>query len=125
MMELILKDEVFAVVGTAMEVYNELGSGFLEAVYQEAMEIELLNRHIPFESQKKLQIQYKDKKLNKEYVADLICYNSVLIELKAVEKLSGKEESQIINYLKATGIKVGVLINFGSKNKLEWKRFVY
>jgi GxxExxY protein len=124
-MELILKDEVFAVVGTAMEVYNELGSGFLEAVYQEAMEIELLNRHIPFESQKKLQIQYKDKKLNKKYVADLICYNSVLIELKAVEKLSGKEESQIINYLKATGIKVGVLINFGSKNKLEWKRFVY
>lgn len=125
MKELILKDEVYSIVGAAMEVYNELGYGFLEAIYQEAMEIELSNRNIPFQSQKSLRVYYKRKVLNKTYIADLLCYNTVLVELKALEKLTGKEESQIINYLKATGIKVGVVINFGSKNKLEWKRFVF
>ena len=124
MTELLLKDEVFAIVGAAIEVHKELGCGFLEAVYQEAMEIELESRSIPFEPHKRLTIFFKGRKLNKEYEADLVCHDQVIVELKALERLSGKEESQILNYLKATGLRVGVLINFGSAGKLEWKRFV-
>jgi GxxExxY protein len=125
MTELLYKEEVYAIVGAAMEVYNELGSGFLEAVYQEAMEIELNRTEIAFEPQKLLRISYKGEQLKKEYIADIVCYDKIIVELKALDRLSGTEESQIINYLKATGIKVGVLINFGSHKKLEWKRFVY
>ena len=124
MTELVLKKEVFAIVGAAIEVHKELGPGFLEAVYQEAMEIELRERNIPFEAQKPLRISYKGKMLNKEYCADLICFGQVIVELKALDRLSGNEEAQILNYLKATGLKVGVLINFGSHGKMEWKRFV-
>ena len=125
MAELIYKEEVFAIVGAAIEVHKELGSGFLEAVYQEAMEMELFSRDIPFESQKVLHINYKGKQLRKEYVADFVCYEKIIVEIKAIEKLSGKEKAQLLNYLKATGFKVGVLINFGSDRKLEWERFVY
>ena len=108
-----------------MEVHNKLGSGFLEAVYQEALEIESRTRSLPFESQKPLQIRYKEHILKKEYIADLIYFDKIVVELKALDRLSGKEESQILNYLKATGMKVGVLINFGSHPKLEWKRLVF
>lgn len=125
MAELIYKDEVFAIVGAAIEVHRVLGSGFLEAVYQEAMEIECLSKNIPLESQKVLQTRYKQHVLKKEYIADMVCFEKIIVEFKALDKLAGKEESQIINYLKATGYKVGVLINFGSHAKLEWKRFVY
>lgn len=124
-MELLLKDEVFAIVGAAIEVHRELGSGFLEAVYQEALEIELREREIPFEAQKALRIQYKGCTLDKQYFADLVCFSQVIVELKALDRLSGTEEAQILNYLKATGMRVGVLVNFGSSKKLEWKRFVY
>jgi GxxExxY protein len=125
MSELIYKDEVFAIVGAAMEVHRVLGSGFLEGVYQEAMEIEVLTKGIPFQSQRILQIQYKSHLLKKEYIADMVCFEKIIIEFKALDKLTGREESQIINYLKATGYKVGVLINFGAQPKLEWRRFVY
>ncbi|HEY9161079.1 MAG TPA: GxxExxY protein [Desulfomonilia bacterium] len=125
MTELILKDEVFAIVGAAIEVHRELGPGFLEAVYQEAFEMELRDRGIPFEAQKLLRVSYKGKMLNKEYCADLICYGQIIVELKALDRLSGNEEAQILNYLKATGLRVGVLINFGSHGKLEWKRFIH
>lgn len=124
MTELILKEEVFAIVGAAIEVHRELGPGFLEAVYQEAIEMELRERGIPFEAQKPLRIIYKGKTLNKEYFADLVCYDKIIVELKALDRLSGNEEAQILNYLKATGLRVGVLINFGGHGKLEWKRFV-
>ena len=124
MVELILKEEVFAIVGAAIEVHRVLGSGFLEPVYQEAMEIESASRILPFEAQKILRIDYKGRLLKKEYIADLIYYNQIIVELKALDKLTGKEESQILNYLKATKMKVGLLINFGSSPKLEWKRFV-
>ena len=107
-----------------MEVQKELGSGFLEAVYQEAMEIELTERKIPFEAQKRLAIKYKGKTLKKEYVTDLICYGKVLVELKAIDKLSNNELAQILNYLKATGMELGILINFGSSPKLDWRRIV-
>ena len=123
-MTLLLKDEVYAVVGAAIEVHRELGHGFLEAVYQEAMEIELSDHDISYVPQLSLPIYYKGKRLQKEYVADLVCYDQVIVELKALTQLTGKEESQILNYLKATGLRVGLLINFGSTGRLEWKRFV-
>jgi GxxExxY protein len=123
-MELIFKDEVYAIMGAAMEVHKELGSGFLEAVYQEALEIEFSNRKIPFESQRNLRINYKDRVLEKVYIADFICFEQILVELKAQGYLTGKEEAQVLNYLKATGLKLGVVINFGSSPKLEWKRLV-
>ena len=123
-MELILKEEVYAIVGAAMEVHRELGPGFLEPVYQEAMEIELTGAAIPFVPRQELPISYKGKPLNKKYIADLICYGQIIGEVKALERLSGKEEAQIINYLKATGLCVGLLLNFGAHGKLEWKRFV-
>ncbi len=124
MVELVLRDEVYAIVGAAIEVHRELGPGFLEAVYQEALEIELLEQGIPFETQKLLRIQYKGKTLEKAYVADLICYAQIVVELKVINQLSGSEEAQILSYLKATGLKLGLIINFGSYGKLEWKRFV-
>ena len=121
---MLLKDEVLAIVGAAIEVHRELGPGFLEAVYQEAIEIELRERAIPFEAQRPLRISYKGKMLNKEYFADLVGYGQIIVELKALDRLTGNEEAQILNYLKATGLRVGVIINFGSHGKLEWKRFV-
>jgi GxxExxY protein len=123
-MELLLKDEVFAIVGAAIEVHRELGPGFLEAVYQEALELELAHRQIPFVPRQTLPIFYKGQRLKKEYEADLICYKQIIVELKALDRLSGKEEAQLLNYLKATGLRVGLLINFGSVGKLEWQRFV-
>ena len=125
MAELILKEEVYAIVGAAMEVHSTLGSGFLEPVYQEAMEIESTARVLPFVSQRVLRIHYKEHILKKEYIPDLIYFDQIIVELKALDRLSGKEESQLLNYLKATGMKVGVLINFGSHLKLEWKRLVF
>jgi GxxExxY protein len=125
MIDLILKDEVFAIIGAAIEVHRVLSSGFLEAVYQEAREIESTSRVLPFVSQKILRIDYKGCLLKKESVADFVYYDQIIVELKALDKLSGREESQILNYLKATKMKVGLLINFGSSPKLEWKRFVF
>ncbi len=121
---LILKDEVYAVVEAAIEVHRELGCGFLEPVYQEALQIELTERKIPFEAQKELAISYKGRPLQKTCCADLICHGQIAVELKALDRLSGTEEAQILNYLKATGLRVGLLINFGAPDKLEWKRFV-
>ena len=123
-MILLKKKEVYSIVGAAIEVHRDLGPGFLEAVYQEVMEIELGLKGISFESQKLLPINYKGNLLRKEYIADLVCFDQIIVELKALERLSGKEEAQILNYLKATGLRVGLLINFGSYGRLEWKRFV-
>ena len=122
--ELILKEEVYAIIGAAREVHSELGHGFLEAVYHAALKVELSNRKTPFESEKTLPVHYKGQKLPTEYKADLICYEQIIVELKALDRLSSKEESQVLNYLKATGFRVGVLINFGSRGRLEWKRLV-
>lgn len=96
----------------------------MEAVYQEAFEIELQAKGIPFEAQKQLTIAYKGKQLAKGYLADLVCYGQIIVELKALDRLSGKEEAQLLNYLKATGLRIGLLINFGSYGRLEWKRLV-
>ena len=124
MTELLLKEEVFAIIGAAIEVPRELGPGFLEPVYQEAMEIELTDRGIPFLAQQPLTIRFKTHILKKKYEPDLLCYDQVIVELKALKQLSGAEESQILNYLKATGLRIGLLVNFGSVGKLEWKRYI-
>ncbi|HYR75643.1 MAG TPA: GxxExxY protein [Pyrinomonadaceae bacterium] len=124
MPELILKDEVYQIVGAAMEVYWQLGRGFLEPVYQEALEVELRRRDIPFEPQCRLTIHYKGEPLHKEYIADLICFDQIIAELKASDRLTGTDEGQILNYMKATSKRVGLLFNFGSAVKLEWKRYV-
>ena len=120
---LLYKDEVYAIVGAAMEVHKTLGPGFLEAVYQEALEIELANRQVPFIPQCEVRIQYKDQILNKSYVADFVVYDGIIVELKALDQLTSREEAQLLNYMKATGMSVGLLINFGSSGRLEWKRF--
>jgi len=124
MAELLLKDEVYVIIGAAMDVHKELGSGFLEAVYQEAMELELGDRAIPFEPQRELCIFYKGRCLDKKYIADFICFGTVLVKLKAIGEIGTREESQMLNYLKATGIRVGLIINFGDPGRLDWKRMV-
>ena len=124
MPELILKEEVYRIIGAAMDVYYRLGRGFLEPVYQEAMQIELGRRDIPFEPQCRLTIFYKGQPLKKEYVADFLCFGQIIGELKACERLTGLDEGQLINYMKATQKRVGLLINFGSPVRLEWKRYV-
>ena len=107
-----------------MEVHKELGCGFLEAIYQEALEREFAGQSIPFKAQPVIEIKYKGQPLEKTYQPDFICYDEVIVEIKAISLLSGVEESQIINYLKATDLNVGLLLNFGTKS-LEHKRFVY
>ena len=124
MTELILKDESYAVIGAAMEVHRVLGPGFLEKVYQEAMQLELSALRIPFEAEKPIGIEFKGQCLTQRYYADLVCFEQIIVEMKALKQLSGKEDAQILNYVRATGFKVGLLINFGSHGKLEHKRFV-
>jgi GxxExxY protein len=122
MAELLYRSEVFAIMGAAMEVHTVLGAGFLEPVYQEALAVEFMARQLPFESQKELRIYYKGRYLEKTYIADFITFESIVVEIKALDSLASRETAQLLNYLKATGFKVGVLINFGSVGKLEWKR---
>jgi GxxExxY protein len=122
--ELLFKQEVYDIIGAAIEVHRTLGSGFLEAVYQEAMEIELASRQIPFRSQVQLPVYYKGTLLTKCYCADLLCFEAIVVEFKAVSRSSGYEKAQVLNYLKATGMRVGLLINFGDPGRLDWERFV-
>ena len=111
--EKILNDQSYAVIGACMAVHRELGSGFLEAIYQEALEVEFGLRDIPFIREKKLSVFYKGEVLEKSYFADFICFDEVILELKALSSLEGVHEAQLINYLKATNYKLGLLINFG------------
>lgn len=105
-----------------MEVHNQLGYGFLEAVYQEALAVEMELRNIPFNREAVLPVHYKNRQLAVGYRADFLCFENVVVELKALRKLSTIEEAQILNYLKATGFEVGILINFGGRS-LEYKRY--
>jgi GxxExxY protein len=123
-MSLVFPNESYAIRGAAMRVYNVLGSGFLEAVYQEALEIELEKRNIPYEKEKELEIYYDGIKLGKKYIADFVCYDKIILEIKAVKELEDSHRSQIFNYLKATGFKLGFLINFGKYDELQIERKV-
>ncbi len=121
--EIPFKNEVYAIVGAAIEVSTELGAGFLEAVYQEALELELKLRGIPYQAQIPIPIIYKGHLLSKTYVPDFICFNQIIVEIKALKQLTTLEEAQLLNYLKATGMPVGLLLNFGTP-RLEWKRMI-
>ena len=123
MAKLILKDEAYAIVGAAMEVHKDKGFGFLEAVYQECMEMELAAQGIPAAPLQEMPIFYKGRKLKKTYIADFVAYGKIIVELKALDKLTSREEAQVLNYLKASGFEVGILINFGGPS-LEFKRIV-
>ena len=105
----------YAIIGAAMEVHSQLGPGFLESVYQEALTREFALRNIPFEANVELPVYYKGDRLNAFFRADFICYRDVVVELKALRILSGTEEAQILNYLKTTGIERGLLLNFGAR----------
>jgi len=122
--EILFKDEAFQIMGAAFEVYNHLGNGFLEAVYQEALELEFKLRQIPAEPQKQLHICYKGHALSQTYRPAFVVYNQIIVELKTMQKLGGNEMAQVCNYLKLTNLRLGLLLNFGAAGKLEWKRIV-
>lgn len=115
--------QTYAIIGAAMEIHRQLGHGFLEAIYQDAAVIEFPLRKIPFEKEVSLPIRYKDVLLPSNYRADFICFSEIIVEFKALSRLSSVEEAQLLNYLKATGLKRGLLINFGAPS-LQYKRMV-
>lgn len=121
--DLLFKDESYQIISACMRVHSELGAGFLEAVYQEALTIELKTTGIPFEKEKPIDIYYKDHLLEKKYLADFVCYERIILEIKAVKDFNGEHFSQVLNYLKATNLRLGLLVNFGSQS-LQYKRFI-
>ena len=118
---LLFEEETKRMLNACMEVHKELGNGFLEAVYQEALTIEFEKQNIPYKKEKLLPIIYKGKKLEKEYYADFVCFEKIILELKSVSILTSAHKSQVINYLKASNNKIGLLVNFGC-NSLKWER---
>ena len=123
-MDLIYRDEVYALIGACFEVYNEHGCGFLEDPYQESLELELLYRGIPFVAKPKLPIYYKGVLLTKKYEPDFVPYEKIIMEIKAVKALTDEHRAQVHNYLKASSFKAGLLVNFGKANDLEYERIV-
>lgn len=121
---IVYKEESYKIVGAAFKVYNTLGPGFLEAVYQEALEIELQRQGIPYEREKELKIQYDGVELKQTYKADFVCYGKIIVELKAISMLGDAHRSQVYNYLHATGFKLGLLLNFGYTEELQYERIV-
>lgn len=121
--DLIYKDESYKIIGACLEVHRKLGCGYLEPVYQEALQYEFMDRNIPYEREKVLSIKYKSRTLSQNYKADFICYGKIIVELKALPKITSIEEAQVLNYLKITGYRLGLIVNFG-KESLEIKRKV-
>ena len=122
-MEIIYKDEAYAIQGACFEVYKTLGSGFLEAVYQEALAQEFRLQNIPFAEQCELKLQYKNIPLHQTYKPDFVCFDKIIVEIKAVSALAPEHEAQLLNYLKITNMRLGLLVNFGHYPKVEIKRF--
>jgi len=116
--------QTYGIIGAALEVHKELGHGFLEAVFQEALEVELGLKGIPFQREHAIKIFYRGKPLRTEYRCDFLCFGDLIVELKAIKTLTEIEEAQVINYLKATGFRKALLINFGAPS-LQHKRLVY
>jgi len=121
---IVYKEESYKIIGAAFKVYNTLGAGFLEAVYQEALEIEFQRQGLPYEREKELKIQYDGIELKQTYKADFVCFGKIIVELKAVNDLDDAHRSQVHNYLHATGYKLGLLLNFGNSDELEKERIV-
>ena len=124
MTEILFKEESHAIIGACMEVHNEMGSGFLEAVYQECLEYELSDRNIPFKAQQQLQLRFKQRTLNSVYVPDFVCFGKIIIELKGTSNLTDTHRAQVLNYLRATTTKLGLLINFGQHSRLQYERII-
>lgn len=118
------KDETYKLIGACFEVYNEMGCGFLESVYQECLELELGLQAVPFQPQHKLVLGYKGRRLAKTFEPDFVCFDKIIVEIKAVSALTDEHRAQVINYLHASGMEVGLLVNFGNHQKLEYERFV-
>ena len=115
--KLIYPEECYAIRGAIFEVYHELGNGFREEVYQQCLERELAARGIPFDAKRELKIFYKGEPIEKTYIPDFVCYDKIIVELKAVDALSAEHRSQVMNYLKLTRFKLGLLVNFGAYPK--------
>ena len=123
-MDILYKDESYRIIGACFEVYKEKGCGFVEPVYQECLEIELSLQKVPFSAQTELKLQYKGHLLDQIYKPDFICHEKIIMEIKAVSKLVDEHRAQVHNYIKATGYKLGLLVNFGHFPKIEWERIV-
>lgn len=123
MAEILFKNESYKIIGACMEVHKKLGAGFLESVYSEGLVLEFKKMGIPYEKEKKLPVYYDDKPLNKYFRADFVCYNSIIIELKATKFLTAADHQQTLNNIKATQFKLGILVNFGTPS-LFYKRIV-
>jgi GxxExxY protein len=124
MTDILYKQESYEIMGACFNVYNEKGNGFLDPVYQDCMDIELNFQKIPFLAQPKLDLFHRDIKLKHFYDPDYICYEKIVLELKAAEHLTKEHYAQVFNYLKATGLKLGIIVNFGHYPDLEYKRIV-
>jgi GxxExxY protein len=123
-MELLYKDESYKIIGACFEVYKDKGNGFVEPVYQECLEMEFSLQAIPFSAQAALRLSYKGQELKQRYVPDFMCYEKIIVELKAVTQLTDEHRAQVLNYLKATGYRLGLLANFGHYPKLEYERII-
>jgi GxxExxY protein len=121
---LVFKEECYAIQGAVFEVYRQMGCGFLEGVYQECMERELAGRNIPYAAQHELEIAYKGQPLAQTYRADIVCYEKIIVELKAAKKVTAEHQAQVFNYLKASGLRLGLIVNFGHYPRAEIVRVV-
>ena len=124
MAELIYKEESYAIMGACFEVYKEMGPGFVEPVYQECLELELAARKIPFTARQPLRLEYKGTPLQQSYIPDLVCHDKIIVELKAVTSLTDEHRAQVFNYLRATGYRLGLLVNFGHHPQVQHERIV-
>ena len=121
--KLIYEEETYKIIGACMTVHKILGAGFLESVYEEALEKELIKAGVKFERQKKLHVYYDGDELKKYFIADFVCYDKIILEIKSVSFLAQNFKQQVINYLKSTNLELGLLVNFGEKSHT-WKRFI-
>ena len=122
--ELLFRDEVYRIIGACVSVHKEKGNGFAEPVYQDSLEIELEHLSIPFDRQRNYQLFHRERPLRHTYTPDLLCFDKVIVELKAAKCLADEHRAQLINYLKVTRLQLGLLVNFGSYPRLEWERLV-
>lgn len=118
------KSEVFQIIGACMAVHTDKGNGFAEPVYHDCVEIEFAHQSIPFETQRNFPLHYRGIQLKHSYTPDLLCHEKTIVELKAVKTITDEHRAQVINYLKVTGLRLGLLVNFGASGRLEWERII-
>lgn len=123
--DLLFRDEVYRIAGACLAVHKDKGNGFAEPVYQDALEIEMELSSIPFDPQRNYVITYRGRPLKHTYTPDLLCFDKIIVELKAAKALTDEHRAQVLNYLKVTGLQLGLLVNFGSYPRLEWERIIH